>query len=70
MTFAILPFVVCLLVVLILWLIAEYIVRTWFSAPPNAWPHLVPLVRLIFAILVILCVLHGLGVVAMPVTLQ
>lgn len=66
MTFAILPFFVCLLVVLILFLIAEYVVKHWFPTVP----HIVPLVRLIFAILVILCVLHGLGVVRMPVSIQ
>jgi hypothetical protein len=64
MTFAILPFIVCLLVLLILWLIIEYIFKVW----PLGWPHAPALVRLIFAILVILCILHGLGVVSAPVT--
>lgn len=68
MTFAILPFAVCLLVILVLWLIAEFVVKAWFSSPP-VWPHLQALIRLIVAILVILCILHGLGVVQMPVTL-
>ena len=68
MTFSLGAFVVCILIVLILWLIAEYVIKYWFTGP-GWWPHLGPLVRLIFAILVILCILHALGVVQMPVTL-
>jgi len=72
MTFAILPFIVCILVLFILWLIVEFCLRVFYSPPrvTDPWPYAVPFVRLLFGILFILCILHGLGVVRMPVTIQ
>lgn len=68
MTFAVLPFIVCLLVLLILWIVVEALLHWWKPTPPVS-PNIWIIVRAVFAILVILCILHALGVLQAPVSL-
>jgi len=65
MSFAVLPFIVCLLILLILWIVVEVVLK--YITPP--FPQIWLIVRAVFAILVILCILHALGVFQAPVTL-
>ena len=64
--FAVLPFIVCLLVLLIIWIVVEVVLR--YVTPPFAQMWII--IRAVFAILVILCILHALGVMGPPVSLS
>lgn len=72
MSFSLGNFVVCILILAIIYLVVEGVIWMWFSGPPPApsWPRAPYIVRIIFSILLILCILHGLGYVSMPITLR